>query len=119
MEDNRPVGVDLVTTSSIPINRKHSHINPHMQLISSTVHTADLINDNRSHLPPPHIKYAYDLNPDPIAEALIPLLGSTVGCVDWKLKFSYTQNNRNMVREMDHSSLPLDAQCRAAEEELR
>ena len=51
----RPVGVGCVTTSSTPIIRKHSHIDPHVQLISSTVHTADLINDNRSHLPPPHI----------------------------------------------------------------
>ena len=41
-----------------------------------------------------------------------------VGCVDCKLKFSYAQNNRNMLREMDHSSLPLDVQCRAVEEEL-
>ena len=51
----RPVGVGCVTTSSIPIDRKHSLIDPHVQLISSTVHTADLINDDRSHLPPPHI----------------------------------------------------------------
>ena len=51
----RPVGVGCVTTSSIPIIRKHSHVIPHVQLISSTVHTADLINDNRSHLSPPHI----------------------------------------------------------------
>ena len=51
----RPVGVGCVTTSSTPIIRKHSHIDPHVQLISSTVHIADLINDNRSHLPPPHI----------------------------------------------------------------
>ena len=51
----RPVGVGCVTTSSTPIIRKHSHIDPHVQLISSTVHTADLLNDNRSHLPPPHI----------------------------------------------------------------
>ena len=50
-----PVGVGCVTTTSTPIIRKHSHINPHVKLISSTVHTADLINDNRSHLPPPHI----------------------------------------------------------------
>ena len=49
---------------------------------------------------------------------MLSLLGSTVGCVDCKLKFSYAQNNRNMLREMDHSLLPLDAQCRAAEEEL-
>ena len=64
----RPVGVGCVMTSSTPIIRKNSHIDPHVQLISSTVHTADLINDNRSHLPPPHIKYAYDLNPNPITE---------------------------------------------------
>ena len=51
----RPVGVGCVTTSSIPIDRKHSLIDPHVQLISSTVHTANLINDNRSHLLPPHI----------------------------------------------------------------
>ena len=54
MADNRPVGVGRVTTSSIPINKKHSHIDPHVQLISSTVHTVDLLNDNRSHLPPLH-----------------------------------------------------------------
>ena len=51
----RPVGVGCVTTSSISIIRKHSHIDPHVQLISSTVHIADLVNDDRSHLPPPHI----------------------------------------------------------------
>ena len=51
----RPVGVGYVMTSLIPIIRKHSDIEPHVQLISSTVHTADLINDNRSHLSPPHI----------------------------------------------------------------
>ena len=51
----RPVGVGCVTTSSTPIIRKHSHINPHVQLNSSTVHTVDLIKDNRSHLLPPHI----------------------------------------------------------------
>ena len=51
----RPVVVGCVTTSSIPIKRKHSHIDPHVQLITSTVHIADLINNNRSHLPPPHI----------------------------------------------------------------
>ena len=51
----RLVGVGCVMTSSIPINRKHSHIDPHVQLISSTVRTADLINNNRSHLSPPHI----------------------------------------------------------------
>ena len=51
----RPVGVGCVTTSSTPIIRKHSHIDPHVQLISSTVHIADLIKDNRSHLLPPHI----------------------------------------------------------------
>ena len=51
----RPVGVGCVMTSSIPIIRKQSHIDPHVQLISSTVHTTDLINDNRSHLSPPHI----------------------------------------------------------------
>ena len=39
MADNRPVGVGCVTTSSTPIIRKHSHIDPHVQLISSTVHT--------------------------------------------------------------------------------
>ena len=46
------------------------------------------------------------------------LLGSTVGCVDCKLKFPMRRKTKNMLREMDHSSLPLDAQCRAAEEEL-
>ena len=46
----QPVGVGCVTTSSTPIIRKHSHINPHVQLISSIVHIADLINDDRSHL---------------------------------------------------------------------
>ena len=55
MADDRPVGVDCVTTSLIPIDRKHSLNDPHVQLITSTVHIADLINDNRSHLPPPHI----------------------------------------------------------------
>ena len=51
----RPVGVGCVTTSSTPIIRKHSLNDPHVQLITSTVHIADLFNDNRSHLPPPHI----------------------------------------------------------------
>ena len=51
----RPVGVGWVMTSSIPVIRKHSHIDSHVQLISSTVHTGILINDNRSHLSPPHI----------------------------------------------------------------
>ena len=51
----RPAGVGCVTTLSTPIIRKHSHIDPHVHLISSTVHTADLINDNISHLSPPHI----------------------------------------------------------------
>ena len=51
----RPVGVGCVTTSLTPIIKKHSLIDPHVQLISSTVHTANLINDNRSHLFPPHI----------------------------------------------------------------
>ena len=51
----RPVGVGCVMTSSSPIIRKHNLIDPHVQLISSTVHIADQINDNRSHLPPPHI----------------------------------------------------------------
>ena len=46
------------------------------------------------------------------------VLGSTVGCVDCKLKFSYAQNNQEHATGMDHNSLPLDAQCRAAEEEL-
>ena len=55
MADNRPVGVDRVTTSSIPIDRKHSLNDPHVQLITSTVHIADLFKDNRSHLPPPHV----------------------------------------------------------------
>ena len=48
----------------------------------------------------------------------MPLLGSTVGCVDCQLKFPTRRTTKNMLREMDHSSLPLDAQCRAAEEEL-
>ncbi len=51
----RPVGVGCVTTSSTPIIKKHSLFNPHVQLISSTVHIADLIKDNRSHLLPPQI----------------------------------------------------------------
>ena len=51
----RPVGVGCVTTSSTPIIRKHSLFNPHVQLISLTMHIADLIKDNRSHLLPPHI----------------------------------------------------------------
>ena len=51
----RLVGVGCVTTSATPIIRKHSHIDPHVELISSTVHIANLINDDRSHLPPSHI----------------------------------------------------------------
>ena len=47
------------------------------------------------------------------------VLGSTVGCVDCKLKFPTRRTTKNMLREMDHSLLPLDAQCRAAEVELR
>ena len=31
MADDRPVGVGRVTTSSIPIDRKHSHNDPHLQ----------------------------------------------------------------------------------------
>src|SRR3954462_9674600 len=46
------------------------------------------------------------------------MLGSTAGCVDCNLKFPTCRTTKNMVRKMDHSSLPLDAQCRAAEEEL-
>ena len=46
------------------------------------------------------------------------MLGSAVGCVAWKLKFPTCGTTKNMLREMDHSSLPLDAQCRAVEEEL-
>jgi hypothetical protein len=76
---NWPVGVGCVTTSSIPIDRKHCLNYPHVQLISSTVCIADLINDNISHMPLRHIKYASNLNPNPIAEALIPLLVSMVG----------------------------------------
>ena len=53
--DNRPVGVDRVMTSSIPINRKHSLNDSHVQLITSTMHIADLFKDNRSHPPPPHV----------------------------------------------------------------
>ena len=49
---------------------------------------------------------------------MIPRLGSMVGCVDCKLKFHTRRTTKNMLREMDHSSLPLDAQCHAAEEEL-
>ena len=41
-----------------------------------------------------------------------------VGRVDCKLKFPTRRTTKNMLREMYHSSLPLDAQCRAAEEEL-
>ena len=44
------------------------------------------------------------------------VLGSMVGCVDCKLKFPTRRTTKNMLREMDHRSLPLDAQCRAAEE---
>ena len=75
----QPIGLGCVTTSSILIDRKHSLNDPHVQLISSTVHIADLTNDDKSHLPPPHIIYASDLNPNPIIEALIPLLVSTKG----------------------------------------
>ena len=46
------------------------------------------------------------------------MMGSMVGCVDCKLKFPTCRTTKNMLREMDHSSLPLDTQCRAAEEEL-
>ena len=46
------------------------------------------------------------------------LLGSTVGCVDCNLKFPTCGTTKNMLREIDHSSLQLDTQCRAAEEEL-
>ena len=77
----RPVGVGCVMTSSILIDKKHSLNDPHMQLISSTVHIADLMNNNRSHMSSPHIKYASDLKPKPIADALIPLLGSIVGAL--------------------------------------
>ena len=41
-----------------------------------------------------------------------------VGCDDYKLKFPMRRTTKNMLREMDHRLLPLDAQCRAAEEEL-
>ena len=41
-----------------------------------------------------------------------------VGCIDCKLKFPTGRTTKKMLWEMDHSSLPLDAQCRAAEEEL-
>ena len=47
------------------------------------------------------------------------MMGSMVGCVDCKLKFPTCRTTKNMLREMDHSSLPLDAQCREAEVELR
>jgi hypothetical protein len=80
-------------------------------LISSTMHIAVLLDNNKSHLLPPHITYAYDLNPNPIAEALIPFLGSTVGCADYKFKIPTRRTSRNMLREVDHRSLPLDAQC--------
>ena len=55
MADNRPVGLGCVTTSSIPIDRQHSLNDSHVQLITSTVHIANPINDDKSHLPPPHI----------------------------------------------------------------
>ena len=51
-------------------------------------------------------------------ETRLRLLGSMVGCFNCKLKFPTRGTTKNMLREMDHSSLPLDAQCRAAEEEL-
>ena len=35
-----------------------------------------------------------------------------------QIKISYTQNNKEHAMEMDHRSLPLDVQCRAAEVEL-
>ena len=47
---------------------------------------------------------------------------TTVGfyrrCIACKLKFSYAQNIQDIATEMDHTSLPLDARCRAAEVEL-
>ena len=55
---------------------------------------------------------------DPLAKKRFKLLGSTVGCLDYKLKFPTRRTTKNMLREMDHRSLPLEAQCRAAEEEL-
>ena len=54
----------------------------------------------------------------PPSELLVLVLDSTVGCVDCKLKFSYAQNNQEHATGMDHRSLPLDAECRAVEEEL-
>ena len=59
---------------------------------------------------------ASDLHKD--LHATMEVLGTMVGCVDCKLKFPTRRIAKNMLREMDHSSLPLDAQCRAAEEEL-
>ena len=37
------------------------------------------------------------------------VLGSMLGCVDCKFKFSPCRTTKNMLREIDHSSLPLDA----------
>ena len=45
-------------------------------------------------------------------------VGNVIGCVDCKLKLPTRRTTKNMLWEMDHSSLPLDAQWRAAEEEL-
>ena len=47
------------------------------------------------------------------------MLGSTVGCVDCKLKIPTRGTTKKMLQEMDHRSLPLDAHYRAAEVELR
>ena len=51
------VGYDIhgTTHTAVPIDRKHSLNDPHVQLITSTVHIADLIKNNGSHLLPPHI----------------------------------------------------------------
>ena len=43
----RLVGVGCVMTWWTLIIRKHSHIDPHVQLISWTVHTSDLINEEQ------------------------------------------------------------------------
>ena len=47
------------------------------------------------------------------------LLDFTVGCVYCKLKFPTRRTTKNMLREMDHRSLPLDEHCHAVEVELR
>ena len=63
-------------------------------------------------------RWRYRMRVAEVAAAYKEVLESTVGCVDCKLKFPTRRTSRNMLREMDHSLLPLDTQCHAEEEEL-